>query len=458
MTKDVTATEGIAPPVLIHKEESAMKLRPSVSELIAHVELPKMIRVKQVFPRPRIEIEDIPKVVYDQIEEKGLAERVKPGMRIAITVGSRGVANVHIITKAIVDFCKARGAQPFIVPAMGSHGGATAEGQRQIVEGYGCTEEYLGCPILSSMETVKIGVNEKGDDVFIDKNAAGADGIIVSCRVKPHSAFRGRFESGIMKMMTIGLGKQHGAETCHAEGMHNMGKNVPLFGRCILKNAPILFAVATIENAFDETAKLVAVAAEDVEEVEPGLLEEAKANMPCIMVDRADVLVVDELGKNYSGDGMDPNITGNWPNPHVKGGLEADKVAVLNVSKESHGNAVGMGNCSAITSRIYDQMDLEAIYVNCITANQMSAGFMPPVMESDKECVQMCIRTLFGKEHPNLKVVRIPNSLHVEHIMLSESYLDQIKANPNLIIESEPEEWPFDENGNLPMKDGRIVF
>ena len=435
-----------------------MRLRPTVSELINHIELPRMIRVKQIFPRPIIKPEEIPAAVNAQLVESGCADRVKPGMRIAITVGSRGIANVHIITKAIVDFCKEKGAEPFIVPAMGSHGGATAEGQRQIVEGYGCTEEYLGCPILSSMETVKIGVNDEGGDVYIDKNAAGADGIIINCRVKPHSAFRGRFESGIMKMMTIGLGKQFGAETCHAEGMLNMPKNVPLYGRCILQNAPVLFAVATIENAFDETARIVAVRAEDVEAVEPGLLEEAKANMPSIMVERADVLVVDEMGKNYSGDGMDPNVTGNWPNPYVKGGLNADKVAVLNVSMESHGNAVGMGNCSAMTTRIYDQLDLAAVYVNAITANQMSAAFVPPVLESDKECIQLCIRTLWGKEHPNLKIVRIPNSLHVEHIMLSEAYLDEIKANPNLIIEGEPEEWPFDENGNLAMKDGRLVF
>lgn len=435
-----------------------MGLRPSVSELLKNVELPRMIRVKQVFPRPQLLPEEIPAAVRSEIARENLAQRVRPGMRIAITVGSRGIANVNIITKAVVDFCKEQGAEPFIVPAMGSHGGATAEGQRAIVEGYGCTEAYLGCPILSSMETVKIGVNDQGDDVYIDKNAANADGIIVNCRVKPHSAFRGRFESGIMKMMTIGLGKQHGAETCHAEGMPNMPKNVPLYGRAILKNAPILFAIATIENAFDETARIVAVPAEKVEEVEPGLLEEAKANMPSIMVNRADILVVDELGKNYSGDGMDPNVTGNWPNPYVKGGLDADKVAVLNVSKESHGNAVGMGNCSAITTRIYDQLDLAAVYVNALTANQMSAAFIPPVMESDKECIQMCVRTLWGKEHPNLKVVRIPNSLHVEHIMLSEAYLDEIRANPNLIIEGEPEPWPFDENGNIPMRDGRLVF
>lgn len=435
-----------------------MRARSTVSKLVRNVELPKMIRVKQTFPRPQIKPEDIPDTIRAEVLKASVIDRVKPGMRIAITVGSRGIANVNIITKTIVDLCKEQGAQPFIVPAMGSHGGATAEGQRAIVEGYGCTEEYLGCPILSSMETVKIGVNDKGNDVYIDKYAAGADGIIISCRVKPHSAFRGRFESGIMKMMAIGLGKQKGAETCHAEGMPNMGKNVPLFGRAILKCAPVLFAVATIENAFDETARLVAVAAENIEEQEPALLEEAKANMPKIMVERADVLVVDELGKNFSGDGMDPNVTGNWPNPYIKGGLNADKVAVLNVSAESHGNAVGMGNCSAITARIFNQLDLDAVYVNGLTCKQMSATYIPPVMESDKECVQLCVKTLWGTERPNLKIVRIPNSLHVEHIMLSEAYLDEIKANPNLTIEGEPEDWPFDEKGNLPMKNGTIIF
>lgn len=434
------------------------RLRPEIAEKVSHITLPKMFRVRQTFPRPVIRPEEIPAAVYAALGEERICSRVKPGMRIAITVGSRGVANVARITKAIVDFCKERGALPFVIPAMGSHGGGTAQGQRKIIEDYGCTEEYLGCPIHASMEVVKIGKNEEGTDVYIDKFAAEADGIIVSCRVKPHSAFRGRYESGIMKMMAIGLGKQYGAQVCHSEGMGAMAKNVPLFGSAILKHAPVLFALAAIENAYDETARLEAVPAEEVAAREPALLEEAKANMPRILVDEADVLVVDQMGKNYSGDGMDPNITGNFPTPYASGGLKAQRVAALSLSPESHGNAIGSGNCSVMSQRIFDGIDLTSMYLNAITCCILTSSRIPILMESDRECVQMCVQTLVQADKQRPRIVRIPNSLHIEHILLSEAYWDQVKDIPGLEIESGLEDWPFDENGDLPMQDGTILF
>ena len=206
-----------------------MRERQFVADLVSSQDLPKMFKVRQTFPRPRIEPEDIPGIIRGYLSEESFAAKVRPGMRIAITAGSRGIANVALVTKTIADYVKSRGAEPFVVPAMGSHGGATAEGQKDVLESYGITESYLGCPILSSMEVKKIGVNEEGMDVFIDKYAAEADGIIVSCRIKPHTAFRGPYESGIMKMMAIGLGKQHGAEVCHEAGFKNMAKYVPMF-------------------------------------------------------------------------------------------------------------------------------------------------------------------------------------------------------------------------------------
>ena len=312
--------------------------RPFVAELVSDQKLPKMFRIRQKFPRERILPEDIPGVIEKLLAEEKFISQVKPGMRIAITAGSRGVANVALITKCIADFVKKAGADPFVVPAMGSHGGATAEGQREILASYGIVEEYIGCPILSSMEVKKIGVNEEGMDVYIDRYAAEADGIIVSCRIKPHTAFRGPYESGIMKMMTIGLGKQHGAEVCHAAGFKHMAKYVPMFGKAILENAPVLFAVASIENAYDETAKLVAVHADEVVEKEPPLLKEAFDKMPRILVDECDVLVVDQIGKNFSGDGMDPNITGTFCTPYATGGIKSQRVCVLDLSPETHGN------------------------------------------------------------------------------------------------------------------------
>lgn len=426
-----------------------MRERPFVADLVSDQTIPKMFKVKQVFPRPKIEPEEIPGIIESLLSQEKFSSKVKPGMRIAITAGSRGIANVALTTKCIADFVRSRDAHPFIVPAMGSHGGATAEGQRAILEGYGITEDYVGCPIISSMEVKKIGVNEEGMDVFIDKNAAESDGIILGCRIKPHTAFRGPYESGIMKMMAIGLGKQHGAEVCHEAGFKNMAKYVPMFGRAIIKNAPILFAVPTIENAYDETCKIIAVNADEIIEKEPPLLQEAFANMPRILVDSCDVLVVDQIGKNFSGDGMDPNITGTFCTPYATGGIRSQRVCVLDLSPETHGNGIGLGYSSATTKRVFDQLDLSSMYPNAITCTVLGGVRIPIVMESDREAIQVCIRTCNEIDKKNPRVVRIPNSLHIEHIMLSESYYEEAKNNPNLIIESEPEYLPFDEDGNL---------
>ncbi|BEU88050.1 lactate racemase domain-containing protein [Selenomonas sp. TAMA-11512] len=423
--------------------------RPIVAKLVSDIALPKMFRVRQNFSHEHISVDEIPEIVKKELSDKRLAQRIRPGMRIAITAGSRGVANVALITKSIADFVKEQGAQPFVVPSMGSHGGATAEGQTEILAGYNVTEDYVGCPILSSMEVKKIGVNDEGGDVFIDKYAAESDGIIVSCRIKPHTAFRGPYESGIMKMMAIGLGKQYGAEVCHEAGFKNMAKNVPLFGKAILKHAPILFGLATIENAFDETVKIVAVAAEDVEEKEPPLLKEAFTYMPCILVDTCDVLVVDQIGKNFSGDGMDPNITGTFCTPYATGGIDAQRVAVLDLSPETHGNAIGLGYASATTTRVFRQLNFAAMYPNAITCTVLGGVRVPLVMESDKECIQCCVRTCNEIDKTRARIVRIANSLHLEHILLSEAYWDEVKGIDGLTVESEPEEWGFNANGDL---------
>ena len=423
--------------------------RQVVADLVKDTYVPRMFRVKQNFPRPRIEKEEIPDVINGLLSQEKFASRIKPGMRIAITAGSRGVANVALTTRCIADFVKSRGASPFVVPAMGSHGGATAEGQKALLAGYGVTEENVGCPILSSMEVKKIGVNEEGGDVYIDKHAAEADGIILGCRIKPHTAFRGPYESGMMKMMAIGLGKQYGAEVCHEAGFKNMAKNVPLFGKCIIKNAPVLFAVPTIENAFDETCRILAVAAEDIEAQEPELLKEAFTYMPRILVDSCDVLIVDQIGTNFSGDGMDPNITGTFCTPYASGGIASQRVAVLDLSPETHGNGLGIGMASATTKRVYDQLDLASMYPNAITCTVLTGVRIPLVMESDKEAIQVCIKSCNEIDKKNPRIVRIPNSLQLEHIMLSEAYLDEIRDIPGLDVESEPEELPFDEDGNL---------
>ena len=439
-----------------------MRVRQFVADIVSGTKLPKMFRARQIFPDDKLEVEKIPQIIHDLLSEPKFKDRVKPGMRIAITAGSRGISNVALTTKCIADFCKEQGALPFIVPAMGSHGGATAEGQKEILTGYGITEEYCGCPIISSMEVKCIGKNAEGVDVYIDKNAAEADGIILGCRIKPHTAFRGPYESGMMKMMAIGLGKQYGATICHAAGFQNMHKNVPSFGRAIIANAPVLFAVPTIENAFEETCWIGAVAAEEINDKEPALLEYAKSLMPRIWVDSCDVLVVDQIGKNFSGDGMDPNITGTFCTNCASGGIDAQRVAVLNLSPETHGNGIGLGYSSATTARVYKQLDLKSMYPNAITCTVLGGVRIPIVMESDKECIQCCLQTCNEIDKEHARIVRIPNSLNIGEILLSEVYLDEIKDNEaykgKLEIISEPEEWNFDENGDLPMKDGSLVF
>lgn len=284
-----------------------------VSKLLESVSIPKMFRAKQTFPRPLITPDKIPEVVFAELSKEKICQQIKPGMNIAVTAGSRGIANVAIITKAIVDFIKSKHANPFIVPAMGSHGGATAEGQTEILAGYHITESTMGCPIRSCMDTVMLGYSELGKPVYLDKIAYESDGIIVSCRVKLHNAFRGKYESGPCKMMVVGLGKQQGAESVHSDGMGKIAENLPANAKVILDEAPVLFAIACMENAYDETSKIEAIHKDDIMAREPELLKWAAGHMPGIIVGEGDVLIVDEIGKNYSGTGVDPNITGHFP-------------------------------------------------------------------------------------------------------------------------------------------------
>ena len=422
-----------------------------ISNLLKDVKIPKMFHAVQEFKKDRIEPERIPALVYEQLSRPEISRTVKPGMEIAITAGSRGVANVDVITKAIVDFCKEKGAKPFIVPAMGSHGGATAEGQLEVLAGFNITEETMGCPIRSSMETVLLGYSEYGKPVYQDKNAHEADGIILSCRIKPHNAFRGKYESGVLKMLVVGLGKQKGAESVHSDGMDNMARNIPANGRVALENSKILFAIPCVENAYDETALIEAIPTDQIFDREPELLKIAASNMPSILVGEADVLVVNEMGKNYSGTGVDPNISGTWSNDYVSGGLKVKRTCFLDLTDCSHGNANGMGLASVITARMFEKLDLNKIYMNSFTSTVLKSAMMPPVVANDREAIQACIRTANRIDRDHVRMVRIKNTLHIGEIMLSESYYEDVVNGkyPGLTAVSEPAELLFDEEGNL---------
>ncbi len=422
-----------------------------ISNLLKDVKIPKMFHAVQEFKKDRIEPERIPALVYEQLSRPEISRTVKPGMEIAITAGSRGVANVDVITKAIVDFCKEKGAKPFIVPAMGSHGGATPEGQLEVLAGFNITEETMGCPIRSSMETVLLGYSEYGKPVYQDKNAHEADGIILSCRIKPHNAFRGKYESGVLKMLVVGLGKQKGAESVHSDGMDNMARNIPANGRVALENSKILFAIPCVENAYDETALIEAIPTDQIFDREPELLKIAASNMPSILVGEADVLVVNEMGKNYSGTGVDPNISGTWSNDYVSGGLKVKRTCFLDLTDCSHGNANGMGLASIITARMFEKLDLNKIYMNSFTSTVLKSAMMPPVVANDREAIQACIRTANRIDRDHVRMVRIKNTLHIGEIMLSESYYEDVVNGkyPGLTAVSEPAELLFDEEGNL---------
>ena len=420
-----------------------------VSDLLKDVRIPKMAVVRQEFPRERIEQDQIANEIMLRLDHKKADSKIVPGSRIAITAGSRGISNYRVILKAVVDYVRANGAEPFLIPTMGSHGGATAEGQLQILESYGITEEYMQCPIISSMETVQIAETPTGIPVRIDKNAHEADGIIVVNRVKPHTCFRGRYESGLMKMMTIGLGKQHGAELCHRRGFGHMAEMLPMIGHEIRVHSNILFALAILENAYDETCDLIPLYSDEIEETEPDLLVRAKSMMPRIMIEAADVLVVDQIGKNFSGDGMDPNITGAFCSPHASGGLETQHVCVLDVSEESHGSAIGMGVASTGTKRVLDKFDPEKTYPNSLTATTPESSKVPMIFKNDKEAIQAAIKMSNDVTDKTLTMIRIPNSLKLERIMVSESLLEKVRQTPGMYIEGEATEMSFDANGNL---------
>lgn len=422
-----------------------------VEQLCQSVSLPKMVRVHQKFDSTHFEPEELPAVVHAQLERENIRKQIRPGMSIAITCGSRGIANIAIIVRAIVDFVKECGANPFVFPAMGSHGGATPEGQLEVLRSYHVTEETMGCPIRATMETVYLGDTVEGKPVFSDKYAHEADGVILCGRIKPHTSFRGPYESGLLKMAVIGMGKQHGAESVHESGFQNMGRIMPQFARVVFDHTNILAGVGIIENAYDQTYKIAALDAQEIWEQEPALLQEANRMMGRLWIEKTDVLVVDRLGKNISGDGMDPNVSGRFVQPkYCSGGIEAEKVVILDLTDETHGNAQGIGLAEVTTRRLYNKMKLEMTYPTGVTNTFLHLMKIPMIMDNDREALQLALCCCpDAEDQNNMKMIRIPNTAHIEYIEISEGLLPQAKANPNIEILSEPYDLEFDENGNL---------
>ncbi|MBR1820530.1 MAG: DUF2088 domain-containing protein [Clostridia bacterium] len=425
-------------------------MRDVFEQLLAGTRLPRFARA--AYAIGRAEPMDIPRAMAEALRGRGVLRRVLPGMRVAITAGSREMGDMVPIFQSIVAEVKACGAEPFIVPSMGSHGGATAQGQRAVLEGYGLTEAALGCAIVSSMETVRIGDSASGLPVHIDRNAFEADGIVVVGRVKPHTDFRGRVESGLMKMMAIGLGKQHGANICHSMGFGRMAQNVWEFGSCVLEKANVLFAVSVIEDFYHHTLRLDAVPAERIPQEEPGLLEIARVQLPGLPFDDLDSLIVQEIGKDISGSGMDSNVTGRSPylppaRPHVK------SVAVLDITDKSHGNGTGLGLAEVTTRRAFEKFSFEATYPNAITSRGAEGCRIPVVMPSDRLAFKLAMRLSFSGQDPRaFRAVWIRNTLSLEQFHISEALLEEAVRDPAVTILSDPEELSFDSKGNLGEK------
>jgi len=418
-----------------------------LEELLKDIPLPKMVKVRQIFNDTKIE--DFEAALRAELNQEKIRSAVKPGMEIAIAVGSRGVDRIVDMTAITVQFLKELGAKPFIVPSMGSHGGATAEGQKAVLEHLGVTEEAVNAEIRSSMEVIKVGELPNGLPVYVDKIASKADGIVVLNRVKPHTAFRGPVESGVMKMISIGLGKQKGAEACHQLGFKYMAEHVPAMAKMIMEKMPILFGVASVENAFDKVAKVSVLTPDEIEEKEIELQKLAKQLLPKLFFDQIDVLVIDEIGKNISGDGMDPNITGRYPTPYAHGGPEVNKMAVLDLTKESEGNANGVGTADFTTQRLVDKMDREATYANGLTSTVVSPTKIATTLANDLLCIKAAIKTCNILDFSKVKLVRIKNTLEISEIEVSEALLNYVKEHPNLELISELSEMDFDEVANF---------
>ncbi|MGD8787885.1 MAG: lactate racemase domain-containing protein [Burkholderiales bacterium] len=413
------------------------------------IAMPKMVTVRQQFESPRVG--DIPSVIASEFEKPEIREKVKPGQVVAVGCGSRGIANIATIAKSVIDGLKALGAKPFIFPCMGSHGAATAEGQKSVLEGYGITEAAMGVEIRATMETTIVGHLDDGTPVHMDAHAAKADAIVVINRIKPHTSFRGATESGVTKMLAIGIGKINGASTYHRHGMDTFPTLLPKIREINIKARNILFGVGIVENAYDQTALVELMPAETIGEREPALQEMAKRNMPRIQFSEIDVLVIEEMGKNISGAGFDPNVTGRnrremeWVNdPMVK------KIVVLGLTPESHGNATGIGGADVITMRLYRDMDVGATYANVITSMSLGGAAIPIIMNSDKDAIALAVKTVVRVKPENCRIVRIRNTLNLAEIEVSEPMLAEVKARPEAFrIISPAQPFSFDQDGTL---------
>jgi len=416
--------------------------------------LSKTVFIQQNFPDRSIK--DIPAEVRHQLAGSGLGAGLKPGSRVGVGVGSRGISNIATIVRSVVDYWKSAGMHPFIFPAMGSHGAATAEGQTKVLAHYGVDEAAMGCPVISQLEVVDLGATEEGLHAYLDKVAYEADGVMLIGRVKWHTDFAGAIESGLYKMMAIGLGKFSGAQNYHTHAVNiGLERVIRSVGRQVLGSGKVLGGLAILEDAYHNTGQLTAVRVQDMEKKEEELLALAKSWMAHIPVPAVDILVLDEIGKNISGAGMDTKVVNRsvigeynpWPNtPQIK------RVMVRDLSDNTYGNAVGIGMADVIHSRIVPQIDWTPTRINSLTASTPAAIRLPVHFPSDQECIEVMARTVGKLDISQATVCRVRNTLELSYAQVTENLLPLIRENKSIDVVSDPQPFDFDGDGNLKGK------
>ena len=414
---------------------------------------PRMVRIQQHFMTSPIK--DIPAKVRTEIAGIQPHEIIARGDTVSITAGSRGIANLAVIMAGIVRELKKIGAKPFIIPAMGSHGGATPEGQKKILRHYGITKKRMGVPVKSSLSVVQVATTPDGIPVYLDRNASKADHIVVVNRVKPHTDFKGKFESGLMKMMVIGLGKQKGADHYHNVIVRRGHYPVLLsVAREILQRCPIAFGVALVENQRDETQIIRAIPAAEIEATEYQLLKKAKRLFPRIPVNPIDLLIVDRMGKEISGTGMDQNVIGRSVIPYHRPSIKNDimRIFVRDLTADSEGNATAIGNADFTTKRLVDKIDHHATYMNAVTSSCPEAVRIPPYYDSDREAIDTALKTIGPVEPQHTRIVHILDTLRLEELYVSEVMLPEVEKNKDISVNGSPVPMKFDAKGNLISK------
>jgi hypothetical protein len=414
----------------------------------------KLIQIKQKFPS--YSVEDVTERIKSEMANLKLHERIKPGDSIAITAGSRGITDINVITRTVIDELIKLQGKPFIIPAMGSHGGATVSGQLKVLEGYGITEKKMGAPIKATMDVVKIGESNNGIPVYVDKNVINANHVVAINRIKAHTRFAGEIESGLIKMLLVGLSKDVGAKVYHRAIMKNtfdliVESTLPF----VLSKLSVLFGLAIIENAYGKVADISAMTGEDIIKKEPGLKKKSFELMAKLPFSNIDLLIVDNMGKDISGTGMDTNIIGRKENSSKtpNKGAEISRIFVRNLTPNSHGNACGIGLADFTTRELVNKINFQETYINCVTALRPEGAKVPMTFECDKDAIEAAVSTCGIEDPDDMKIVWIKSTLDLEKVIVSDGYLDDLNGRDNFKQMSSSREITFDSSGNLPLFD-----